>query len=122
LHWHLGLTHAFTTPPTSLKPCRHYLPWLADGIAKEVQAQQESARALQGKAGAPATLPQATTDAIREYFSTELELHEFATEVHRQQLQHVRAVRGGAGSLRGSAGSSSSTSGSSYPASTASSP
>lgn len=95
--------------------CRHYVPWLADGIAREAAA--ESARALQGgnlKSRAR-SLPAATEDTIREYFTAEFQLHDFALQVHQQQLQHVRGLSP-AGAGVGMAGAASEAASSSGPA------
>lgn len=66
----------------------HYMPWLADALATESAA---SKRALQA-AKTPA-LPRATETAIREHFAIELQLHDFAVDLHQRQLEHVRALR-----------------------------
>ena len=83
----------------------HYMPWLADTLAKESAA---SKRALQA-AKTPA-LPRATETAIREHFAIELQLHDFAVDLHQRQLEHVRALRRASASTSPSTSSSASSS------------
>lgn len=90
--WHLCIVHACATPSLFgplLRPCVQPLHALACGrLATESAA---SKRALQA-AKTPA-LPRATETAIREHFAIELQLHDFAVDLHQRQLEHVRALR-----------------------------